>query len=116
MWTIDYSLIFCYLFFQLQDVSVLKKDVERWKEEVKVQEAKACVAASRLKTEVEAHRETRDHLDKTIRHLADTRKEIEVTRKECAEFMQRIKHGEEAKQRQTKTTEIEQVRRQTHSK
>ncbi len=93
---------------QFQDVSVLKKEVERWKEEVKVQEAKACVASSRLKAEVDAHRETREHLDKTVRHLSDTRKEIEATRKECAEFMQRIREDEEAKQRQTKTTEIEQ--------
>ena len=36
----------------LQDISVALREVERWQEEVKVQEAKACVAASRLKAEV----------------------------------------------------------------
>ncbi len=92
----------------MQDVSVLKKEVERWKEEVKVQEAKACAAAARLKTEADAHRDTREHLDKTVRHLADTRKEIEATRKECADFMQKIRDEEAAKQRQTRAAEIEQ--------
>lgn len=87
---------------------MLKKDIERWKEEVKVQEAKACVASSRLKTEVEAHRETREQLDKTIKHLSETRQEIEVTRKECADFMQRLKNEDEEQKRKTKTTEIEQ--------
>ena len=75
--------------FQLQDLTVLKKEVERWKEEVRVQESKACVASSRLKTELDAHRETRDQLDKTIKHLSETRQEIEVTRKECSDFMQK---------------------------
>ena len=67
------------------------REVERWKEEVKVQEAKACVAGSRLKAEVDAHRETKENLEKTIKHLAETREEIESTRKECADFMKKIR-------------------------
>ena len=47
--------------------------VDRWKEEVRIQEAKAASHNSRLRTEVEAHCETRDQLDKTIKHLAETR-------------------------------------------
>ena len=74
-----------------QDISVAVREVERWKEEVKVQEAKACVAASRLKLEVEAHRDTKDNLEKTIKHLAETREEIETTRKECSDFMKKIR-------------------------
>ena len=77
-----------------QDISVAVREVERWKEEVKVQEAKACVAASRLKTEVDAHRETKENLEKTIKHLAETREEIESTRKECADFMKKIRDEE----------------------
>ena len=77
----------------------LKRVIDRWKEEVKVQEAKSCVSASRLKVEVDSHKETRDQLDATIKHLAETRSEIEVTRKECAEFMTRIKDSEEMKQK-----------------
>ena len=67
--------------FQLQDLSVLKREIDKWKEEVKVQEAKACLANSRAKQEADAHKETRDQLDKTIKHLAETRAEIDVTRK-----------------------------------
>ena len=66
---------------QLQDLSVLKREIDKWKEEVKVQEAKACLANSRAKSEADAHKETRDQLEKTIKHLADTRAEIEITRK-----------------------------------
>ena len=77
----------------------LKRVIDRWKEEVKVQEAKSCVSASRLKAEMDSHKETRDQLDATIKHLADTRAEIDVTRKECAEFMNRIKDNEELKQK-----------------
>lgn len=64
----------------MQDVTVVKKEVDRWKEEVRVQEAKSCVASSRLKAEIEAHRETRDQLDKTIQHLSETRQEVSCKR------------------------------------
>jgi len=47
------------LFFQYQDIIVLKKDADRCKEELKIQETKANVAAQRLKTETDTHRETR---------------------------------------------------------
>ena len=53
--------------FQLQDITVVRKEVDRWKEEVRVQEAKACVAASRHKAEIDAHKETREQLDVTIK-------------------------------------------------
>ena len=41
--------------------------------------------------QVDAHRETRENLDRTIKHLADTREEIEATRRECADFMKKIR-------------------------
>ena len=77
---------------QFQDISVAVREVERWQEEVKVQEAKTCQAGSRLKAEVDAHRETKENLEKTIKHLAETRDEIESTRKECADFMNNIRY------------------------
>lgn len=43
------------IFFQLQDSNVLKKEIDRWKEEVKIQEAKGSLNASKLKSEMEAH-------------------------------------------------------------
>jgi len=93
---------------RLQDVCNLRKEVDRWKEEVRIQEAKAASHNSRLRTEVEAHCETRDQLDKTIKHLAETRAEIDATRKECQEFMDKMKTDETEKQR----LEEEQIREQ----
>merc|ERR1712241_1077836 len=72
---------------RLQDSNVLKKEIDRWKEEVKIQEAKGSLNASKLKSEMEAHQETKEKLDKTIAHLKDTRSEIDQTRQECVDFM-----------------------------
>eukprot|EP00095_Tigriopus_kingsejongensis_P008244 maker-scaffold230_size244653-snap-gene-0.15 protein:Tk08244 transcript:maker-scaffold230_size244653-snap-gene-0.15-mRNA-1 annotation:"hypothetical protein L798_00576" len=94
---------------RLQDLWSVKKEVERWQEEVRVQESKACVAGSRLKTEVDAHRETRDQLENTIKHLSETRQEIEKTRQECQTFMDHIRQGEVNKVR------LEQSSQREHS-
>ena len=83
--------------FQYQDITVLKKDVERWKEEAKIQETKSSVAAGRLKAESDAHRETRTSLDATIKQLSETRQEIEKTRVECQDFMRKFREDEEAR-------------------
>ena len=88
--------------FQLQDIKTLKTEVGRWKEEVKEQEKKSAIAGSRLKEEVDAHRVTREQLDATIKHLSETRLDIDKTRKECTEFMENLRNDEEAKQRKEK--------------
>ena len=87
---------------QLQDIKTLKTEVGRWKEEVKEQEKKSAISASRLKEEVDAHRVTREQLDATIKHLSETRLDIDKTRKECTEFMENLRNDEEAKQRKEK--------------
>lgn len=79
---------------RLQDSNVLKKEIDRWKEEVKIQEAKGSLNASKLKSEMEAHQETKEKLDKTIAHLKDTRSEIDQTRQECVDFMKQLKEDE----------------------
>ena len=89
-------------------MTVQKKEIDRWKEEVRVQESKACVATSRHKAEVDAHRDTREQLDKTIKHLSETRGEIETTRKECQEFMDKFKTDEESKVKREEVTQLEQ--------
>jgi chromosome segregation ATPase len=86
----------------------LKRELDRWKEDIKVQESKATLSAGKLKSEVDAHRETREKLDKTITHLSDTRSEIDKTRQECAEFMKRLKGDEDAKQKRARVAEKEQ--------
>ena len=89
---------------QMQEISFLKKEVERWKEEVRVQEGKAATSASRLKEEVDAHRVTRENLDGTIKHLSETRAEIDKTRKECVDFMGKLRNDEDDKQRKEKVS------------
>ena len=74
-----------------------------------MQESKATLSASRLKSEVDAHRETRENLDKTINHLSETRAEIDQTRKECEDFMKKLKDEEENKQKKAKAAEQEQT-------
>merc|ERR1712061_167315 len=72
---------------RLQDTTVLKKEIERWKEEVKVQEAKSSLSSGRLKSEVDAHKETREKLDKL---LTETRAENEKIRSEYSEFIKKL--------------------------
>eukprot|EP00094_Tigriopus_californicus_P012861 TCALIF_12435-PA protein Name:"Similar to Otg1 Uncharacterized protein C10orf118 homolog (Mus musculus)" AED:0.15 eAED:0.15 QI:1/0.4/0.16/0.83/0.8/0.5/6/0/729 len=93
---------------RLQDLTALRKDIDRWKEEVRVQESKACAASARFKAEVDAHRETRDQLDNTIQHLTETRQEIELTRKECQDFMNNIRQDEQNKVRLEQVSQKEQ--------
>jgi hypothetical protein len=70
---------------------VLKKEIERWKEEVKVQEGKSALNSGRLKSEVDAHKETREKLDKL---LTETRAENEKIRSEYSEFIKKLKEEE----------------------
>ena len=93
---------------RLQDVNNLRKEVERWKEEVKAQEAKAACHASRLKAEADAHRETREKLDSAMKHLSETKSEIEKTRRECQDFMEKFEKDDAEKQR----LEIQRLRRE----
>jgi len=76
---------------RLQDTTVLKKEIERWKEEVKVQEGKSALNSGRLKSEVDAHKETREKLDKL---LTETRAENEKIRSEYSEFIKKLKEEE----------------------
>ena len=85
-----YVLSICFL-LQLQDTTVLKKEIERWKEEVKVQEGKSALNSGRLKSEVDAHKETREKLDKL---LTETRAENEKIRSEYSEFIKKLKEEE----------------------
>ena len=90
----------------MQEISFLKKEVERWKEEVKIQEGKSATSSGRLKEEVDAHRVTRENLDATIKHLSETRAEIDKTRKECTDFMDKLRNDEDDKLKKEKVKSI----------
>ena len=86
----------------MQDINVLKKEIDQWKEEVKIQESKSSAAASRLREEVDAHRITQEKLDNTISFLAEYRSEFEKQKKENAEFMEKFKNDEDDKHKKEK--------------
>ena len=48
-----------------------KKEIDSVKELLKTMESKASVASTRLRAEVEAHRETRETLDSTMKELIE---------------------------------------------
>ena len=83
---------------RLQDNQVLKREIDKWKEEAKVQETQKNLQVSKLKLEVENHENTREKLDKLTSHLSETRIEIDKTRNEYNEFIQKLK---EEKQEQS---------------
>ena len=70
---------------------MLKKEIDRWKEEVKVQEAKSSLSSGRLKSEVDAHKDTREKYDKL---LSETKAETEKIRSEYSEFLKQLKDEE----------------------
>ena len=57
---------------------------------------------------MDAHKETREKLDKTINHLAETRIEIEKTRQEYADFIKKLKEDDDSKVKRQKDFEQEQ--------
>ena len=90
---------------RLQDILVFKREVEKMREEAKIMEAKVMVAETRLREECDAHRETRTQMEDNVRHLSQTRAEIENTKRECQEFMQRMK-GDEKRSEQEQTAKL----------
>ena len=86
----------------MQDITVLKKEIDQWKEEVKIQESKSAASSSRLKEEVDAHRITKEKLDATIKFLADYRSEFEKQKKENAEFMEKFRSDQDVNIRKEK--------------
>merc|ERR1712241_903741 len=83
---------------RLQDNQVLKREIDKWKEEAKIQETQKNLNVSKLKSEVENHENTREKLEQLTAHLSETRIEIDKTRTEYNEFIQKLK---EEKQEQS---------------
>jgi len=93
---------------RMQETIAAKKESDKWKEEVKVQESKASSASSRLKAEVDVHRETRETLDSTASQLSEVRGEIDKIKTECSDIVNRHKAEEETIKKRGEMTEKEQ--------
>lgn len=93
---------------RMQETIAAKKEADKWKEEVKVQESKASCSSSRLKAEVDVHRETRENLDSAVSQLSEVRGEMEKIKTECSDIVTRHKAEEETIKKRGEMSEKEQ--------
>jgi len=91
-----------------QETIAARKEGEKWKEEVKVIESKMNLTSSRLKAEVDAHRETKESLDTTFKQLVEVQGSIDDIRAECNEIINKNKIEEENLKKKEKIQEKEQ--------
>jgi len=91
-----------------QETIAARKEGDKWKEEVKVIESKMNLTSSRLKAEVDAHRETKESLDTTFKQLVEVQGSIDDIRAECDEIINKNKMEEENLKKKEKIQEKEQ--------
>jgi len=91
-----------------QETIAARKEGDKWKEEVKVIESKMNLMSSRLKAEVDAHRETKENLDTTFKQLVEVQGSIDDIKAECNEIVNKTKVEEENLKKKEKIQEQEQ--------
>ncbi|XP_033125049.1 coiled-coil domain-containing protein 186-like [Anneissia japonica] len=74
-----------------------QKDVEQLKEEVGSQGIKVKWAQNKLKTELDAHKETKVKLSKTEQRLSEAKEETEQIRRNCQQIIKTYQESEEMK-------------------
>lgn len=79
------------------EIQQLKKDMEKQKEALSSLDNKAKWAQNRLKSELEAHKETKQKLDEVTRKLNEAKEEAEQIRKNCQEIIKTYQESEEIK-------------------
>ncbi|KAK7919575.1 hypothetical protein WMY93_010859 [Mugilogobius chulae] len=91
------------------EVNRLSREVEKLKEEINSHLIKVKWAQNKLKSEADAHKETKDKLRETMSKLAQAKEETEQIRKNCQDMIRTYQESEEirsneldAKLRETK--------------
>ncbi|XP_064465872.1 coiled-coil domain-containing protein 186-like isoform X1 [Ornithodoros turicata] len=82
---------------KLVDIAKLQKEQEKLKEELSSRDIKIKWAQNKLKTEVDAHKETQVKLEQCQMRLRQTREEAEQVRKDCQEMVRKYQESEEIK-------------------
>ncbi|XP_077501431.1 coiled-coil domain-containing protein 186-like isoform X2 [Amblyomma americanum] len=106
---------------KLADMAKLQKEQERLKEELSARDIKIKWAQNKLKTEVDAHRETQAKLEQAQLRLRDLREEAEQVRRDCQEMIRRYQEAEEIKsvsldhQLKEKLSELEEQKMEKES-
>ncbi|KAJ8386561.1 hypothetical protein AAFF_G00168870 [Aldrovandia affinis] len=100
------------------EVGRLGRDVDKLKEDVNSQAIKVKWAQNKLKSEMDAHKETKDKLRETTSRLTQAKEEAEQIRKNCQDMIKTYQESEEiksneldAKLRETKV-ELEKQRQE----
>jgi len=91
-----------------QETIAARKECDKWKEEVKVIESKMNLTSSRLKAEVDAHRDTKESLNTTFKQLVEVQGSIDEIRGECNEIISKNRVEEENLKKKEKIQEKEQ--------
>lgn len=106
---------------KLADMAKLQKEQERLKEELSSRDVKIKWAQNKLKTEVDAHKETQAKLEQAQLRLRDLREEAEQVRRDCQEMIRRYQEAEEIKsvsldhQLKEKLSELEEQKMEKES-
>ncbi|KAH7983898.1 hypothetical protein HPB52_015128 [Rhipicephalus sanguineus] len=106
---------------KLADMAKLQKEQERLKEELSARDIKIKWAQNKLKTEVDAHKETQAKLEQAQLRLRDLREEAEQVRRDCQEMIRRYQESEEIKsvsldhQLKEKLSELEEQKMEKES-
>ncbi|XP_040923050.1 coiled-coil domain-containing protein 186 isoform X2 [Toxotes jaculatrix] len=79
------------------EVSRLNREVEKLKEEINSHLIKVKWAQNKLKSEADAHKETKDKLRETTSKLAQAKEETEQIRKNCQDMIRTYQESEELK-------------------
>ncbi|XP_067129441.1 coiled-coil domain-containing protein 186 isoform X1 [Centruroides vittatus] len=79
------------------EISALRRESERLREEVNSRDIRIKWTQNKLKTEMDAHKETQTKLEHTLLRLQQTREEAEQVRKDCQEMIRCYQEAEEIK-------------------
>ena len=91
-----------------QETNLVKKDLEKLREEIKLTDAKLTVANNKLKAEVDAHQSTKENLDRTFKELMEVQGSIDDIKQEYSDLISKAKHEDEEKKKKEKIQEKEQ--------
>ncbi|KAM4623810.1 coiled-coil domain-containing protein 186 [Polymixia lowei] len=79
------------------EVSRLTRELDKMREEINSQLIKVKWAQNKLKSETDAHKETKDKLKETTAKLAQAKEETEQIRKNCQDMIRTYQESEEIK-------------------
>ena len=91
-----------------QETNVAKKETDKLREDLKLCEAKLALANDKYKSESEAHKNTKENLDRTFKELLEVQGTIDDIKKEYTDLIDKAKQEEESKRLKEKIQEKEQ--------